>query len=99
MNLARSVVSDGGASRRVRLHGRARPPDDRWRIVETRNGSNESTRQWVWGSEYVDEPLFMDVNGNPGAGDNMDCDPDVAAQIQFGVVPARALSPGATETE
>jgi RHS repeat-associated protein len=45
-----------------------------WNIFETRNGSNQATRQWVWGTRYVDEVLFMDVNGSP-ASDN-DCDPD-----------------------
>jgi RHS repeat-associated protein len=45
-----------------------------WNIFETRNGSNQATRQWVWGTRYVDEILFMDVNGSPTS-DN-DCDPD-----------------------
>ena len=46
----------------------------KWQILETRNGSNQATRQWVWGSQYVDEPILMDVNGDPGT-DNT-CDPD-----------------------
>ncbi len=48
--------------------------DNKWRILETRNGSNQATRQWVWGTKYTDEILFMDVNGDPTS-DN-DCDPD-----------------------
>ena len=48
--------------------------DNKWRILETRNGSNQTTRQWVWGTKYTDEILFMDVNGDPTS-DN-DCDPD-----------------------
>jgi RHS repeat-associated protein len=48
----------------------------RWNVFETRNGSNQTTRQWVWGSRYVDEVLFMDKNGSPGT--NNTCDPDVA---------------------
>jgi hypothetical protein len=47
----------------------------RWQILEARNGSNQATRQWVWGTQYVDEPLLMDVNGEPGT--NNTCDPDV----------------------
>jgi RHS repeat-associated protein len=47
----------------------------RWQILEARNGSNQATRQWVWGTQYVDEPLLMDVNGE--AGTNNTCDPDV----------------------
>ncbi|MFH1745577.1 MAG: hypothetical protein ABIG44_00900, partial [Planctomycetota bacterium] len=41
----------------------------------SRNGSDQATRQWVWGTQYVDEPLFMDVNSEPTVGN--DCDPDV----------------------
>jgi RHS repeat-associated protein len=48
----------------------------RWSLCETRNGSNQSTRQWVWGTRYVDEVVFMDVNGSPSYNNN--CDPDVA---------------------
>ena len=47
---------------------------NRWQILETRNGSDQATRQWVYGTQYVDEPLLMDVNLEPGT-DN-DCDPD-----------------------
>jgi RHS repeat-associated protein len=50
----------------------------KWQIVETRNGSNQSTRQWVWGTQYVDEVILMDVNGNPG--NSNDCDPDYTPQ-------------------
>ena len=46
----------------------------RWNICETRNGSNQTTRQWVWGTKYTDEILFMDVNGDPT--ESNDCDPD-----------------------
>ncbi|TWT40548.1 hypothetical protein RAS1_42600 [Phycisphaerae bacterium RAS1] len=46
-----------------------------WNIFETRNGSNYATRQWVWGTQYVDELVLMDVNSSPGASDS-DCDPD-----------------------
>ncbi len=45
-----------------------------WNICETRNGSNQTTRQWVWGTKYTDEILFMDVNGDPT--ESNDCDPD-----------------------
>jgi RHS repeat-associated protein len=48
----------------------------RWNVFETRNGSNQATRQWVWGSRYVDEVVFMDVNGSVSY--NNTCDPDVA---------------------
>ena len=54
----------------------------RWNVFETRNGSNQSTRQWVWGTQYVDEVLLMDVNGDPATSN--DCDPDTAAQGELG---------------
>jgi hypothetical protein len=34
-------------------------------MLEPRNGSHQAMRQWVWGTRYVDEVLFMDVNGSP----------------------------------
>ena len=48
--------------------------DNRWRIIEERNGSNEAVRQYVWGTD--DTIVFMDVNGDPINGD--DCDPDTS---------------------
>ncbi len=48
--------------------------DRRWRIVETRNGSNQATAQYVWGTQYVDEPIMVDVNGD--VTESNDCDPD-----------------------
>ena len=30
-------------------------------FVETRDGSSAALRQWAWGTQYVDQPLFMDV--------------------------------------
>ena len=47
---------------------------NKWQILETRNGSNQATRQWVWGTRYVDEVLFMDVNGDPATSNICDAD-------------------------
>jgi hypothetical protein len=46
----------------------------RWQILEMRNGSGQASRQFVYGTQYVDEPLLTDVNEDPGT-DNY-CDPD-----------------------
>jgi len=54
----------------------------RWNIFETRDGSNTPLQQWVWGTQYVDELLCMDVNDTHGAG--TDCDPDHGAQGESG---------------
>ena len=50
--------------------------DQRWRILEERDGSDQVLRQNVWGTRYTDELICIDVNGDPTAGD--DCNPDVA---------------------
>ncbi|MGE3182639.1 MAG: hypothetical protein AB7N71_13485, partial [Phycisphaerae bacterium] len=47
---------------------------DQWQIVEVRNGSNQAKQQWVYGTQYVDEIVFMDNNGPSDTDD--DCDPD-----------------------
>ena len=47
---------------------------NKWQILETRNGSSQATRQWVWGTRYVDEVLFMDVNGDPATSNICDAD-------------------------
>ena len=49
--------------------------DQRWRILEERDGSDQVLRQNVWGTRYTDELICIDVNGDPTAGD--DCNPDV----------------------
>ncbi|MEW6250992.1 MAG: hypothetical protein AB1716_10125 [Planctomycetota bacterium] len=72
-----AVANDGGDQAVTFYYGGvpgAAGGVSRWNIFETRNGSNQATRQWVWGTRYVDEVLFMDVNGDPAAG-NL-CDPD-----------------------
>ncbi len=50
--------------------------DNRWRIIEERNGSSETVRQYVWGTRYTDELICIDINGDASNGN--DCDPDVA---------------------
>ncbi|HUU95281.1 MAG TPA: RHS repeat-associated core domain-containing protein [Phycisphaerae bacterium] len=58
----------------------ANPSPDRkggvpWNVVETRNGSNQATAQYFWGTQYTDELIFLDVNGVPAVHD--DCNPDL----------------------
>ena len=50
--------------------------DNRWRIIEERNGASETVRQYVWGTRYTDELICIDINGDAANGN--DCDPDVA---------------------
>ena len=53
-----------------------------WNICETRNGSSQTTFQYVWGLGgtgfqpvgYVDELIMIDKNGDPT--ESNDCDPD-----------------------
>ena len=48
--------------------------DNKWRIVETRNGSNQTTFQYLWGTRYTDELLWIEVNGDPT--ESNDTNPD-----------------------
>ena len=43
-------------------------------MFETRNGSSQTTFQYVWGTQYVDELVMIDKNGDPT--ESNDCDPD-----------------------
>ena len=54
--------------------GGAGVPPANWNICETRNGSSQTTFQYVWGTQYVDELVLIDKNGDPT--ESNDCDPD-----------------------
>jgi hypothetical protein len=58
----------------------------RWSIFETRNGSNQTTWQYVWGTQYIDEIVLADRNGDATASN--DCNPDVTAQGESSETPA-----------
>ncbi len=74
LSLARRVKgNDSGGNTTVHFYY-----SRKWQILEMRNGSNQATRQFVYGTQYVDEPLCMDVNATPNA--ENDCDPDVVSQ-------------------
>ena len=45
-----------------------------WNVFETRNGSSQTTFQYVWGTQYIDELVMIDKNGDPS--ESNDCDPD-----------------------
>jgi RHS repeat-associated protein len=80
-----AVASDGGDTTMHFYYGgvpQASGGVARWNVFETRNGSNQATRQWVWGSRYVDEILFMDVNDRPTV--ENDCDPDTTLAAEIG---------------
>ncbi len=38
--------------------------DNQWRLLETRNDQDLATRQYVWGTQYIDELICMDVDTN-----------------------------------
>jgi hypothetical protein len=77
-----AVANDGGdttvhfyyGSSPSSLRGSVASSLSGWNIFETRNGSSQSTRQWVWGTQYVDEVLLMDVNGDPASSNICDVD-------------------------
>jgi len=44
-----------------------------WQLVEVRNGSDIAERQFVWGTQYIDEAICMDVDTDSD-GDCVDAD-------------------------
>ncbi len=70
------VVENDGGNTTVRFYyGGTDPAGSRWNIVETRNGSNQATFQYVWGTQYIDELVLIDKNLAPEI--DVDCDADV----------------------
>jgi RHS repeat-associated protein len=65
------VANDGGNTTVVFYY------DRRWRIVETRNGSNQTTFQHLWGTRYTDELIWLEKNGDPTKAN--DTNPDYTA--------------------
>jgi hypothetical protein len=85
------VVANDGGDTEVRFYY-----DNRWRILETRNGSGQTTFQHLWGPGgagilpvgYVDEIIWIEKNGDPSIGD--DTTPDVEATGESTEDPADA---------
>jgi len=70
-------ANDGGDTEVRFVYAGWRPSGDtmfRWSIVETRDGSNQTTFQHLWGTRYIDELIWIEKNGDPAEGD--DTDPD-----------------------
>jgi YD repeat-containing protein len=64
----KKVVSNAGDLDTTEVYYYAGP-----QMIETRNGSEDATRQFVFGPQYVDEPIRMDVDTDvPGDGDCID---------------------------
>ncbi|MBU0637658.1 MAG: hypothetical protein KKB50_02245 [Planctomycetes bacterium] len=71
------ATNDGGNTTVHYYYANQNPKRQRgagWSIRETRNGSSQTTAQWIWGTQYVDELVMTDVNGDPT--ESNDCDPD-----------------------
>ncbi len=71
---AEAVENDGGDTT-VRFYYGGINPRSRWNILETRNGSDQATFQYVWGTQYIDELVLIDKNLAPEI--DVDCDADV----------------------
>ena len=41
-------------------------------LIETQNGSDETLKQYVWGTQYIDELIQIGLNDDPTAGDEDD---------------------------
>jgi RHS repeat-associated protein len=74
------VTNDGGGTVVRFVYAGWNPSGDtmsRWSIVETRDGSSQTTFQHLWGTRYIDELVWIERNGDPAIGD--DTDPDIEA--------------------
>jgi RHS repeat-associated protein len=70
-------LNDGGDRQTRFYYAGWRPDSDamsRWSIAETRNGSSQAVQHMLWGTQYIDELVMFENNGDPGESD--DTDPD-----------------------
>jgi RHS repeat-associated protein len=69
------VENDGGNTTVLCYYcGTGFQPVGRWNICETRNGSNQTTFQHLWGTRYTDELIWLEKNGDPT--ESNDTNPD-----------------------
>jgi RHS repeat-associated protein len=68
-NRGEEVVENDGGNTTVLFYY-----DNQWRILETRNGSNQTTFQHLWGTQYTDELIWLEKNGDPT--ESNDTNPD-----------------------
>ena len=68
------ITDNDGGDTTVRSYycGTGFQPVSAWNIVETRNGSNQTTYQYVWGTKYTDELILIDKNLAPTVGNDAD---------------------------
>ena|GEM_PF-6566597 len=86
-----NTLNDGGDTTVVFYYGGVRPSRStfsRWNIFETRNGSNQTTMAFLPGTQYTDEHLGFEVNGDPSASN--DTNPDNTAAGESGESPVDA---------
>jgi RHS repeat-associated protein len=80
-NSGPEIVENDGGNTTVRFYyAGIDPATSRWNIVETRNGSNQATFQYVWGTQYVDELVLIDKNLEVTV--DSDSDPDVTSTAE-----------------
>ena len=64
-NRGPEVTANDGGDTEVRFYY-----DRRWRIAETRDGSNQVTQRMLWGTQYTDELVWLEVNGDLSIGND-----------------------------
>ena len=73
-NCGVEVVPNDGGNTTVHFYYGSPSPDRQggvpWNVLETRNGSDQTTWQYVWGTQYVDELILADKNGD-GSGNEL----------------------------
>ena len=58
------VPNDGGNATVHFYYGGLAGTPGGWNVLETRDGSDQTTWQYVWGTQYVDEVILADKNGD-----------------------------------
>ena len=74
-NRGPEVNANDGGDTEVRFYY-----DQHWRIVETRDGSGQVTQRMLWGTQYTDELVWIEVNGDPSIGDDSNPDNEAAGE-------------------
>ena len=93
MRIDGDITDNDGGDTTVRYYycGTGFQPVSAWNIVETRNGANQTTYQYVWGTKYTDELILIDKNLGVTVDNDADADTGTAAEVTAGAEDARYL--------
>ena len=88
-------ANDGGDTEVRFVYAGWRPSGDtmfRWSIVETRDGSNQTTFQHLWGTQYIDELVWIEKNGDSTEANDTNPDNEATGEGSEDPVDARYVA-------